>query len=137
MSFLTGQDRTPKFAGPDSIHFKHFKLQVWVIKSHMIRSKDTNLVSKNLNWVVFEKKQKNLEKPFRIFFSSIFKFLKENVTVPYPSSRRNTIHNYEKFGSYSKSEVIHPYLAWADFEMKVGLIRKIFILKSPLGRGLL
>ena len=52
MSFLTGQDRTPKFAGqvlPDrtesGLIFKHFNYHVWAINSHMIRSLDT-LVSK-------------------------------------------------------------------------------------------
>ena len=38
----------------------------------MIRSMDTNLVSKNLNWDVFENKQKNLE----IFFLKFLLFLK-------------------------------------------------------------
>ena len=69
MSFLTGQDRTPKFAGqvlPDrscrtglkpDLYFQHFTYQVWVNNSHKIRSLDTSLVSK-------VNKQKNLEKNF-------------------------------------------------------------------------
>ena len=51
MSFLTGQNRTPKFSGqvlPDRTEFelKNFTYQVWLINFHRIRSLDENLMSK-------------------------------------------------------------------------------------------
>ena len=66
MSFLTRQDRTPKFAGPDWIWtyiFKHFAYQVRVINSHKIRSLD--LVSK----------VKEEKKSWFFFFSNLLNFL--------------------------------------------------------------
>ena len=68
MSFLTGQDRTPKFAGlvlQDWTEIwtyivKHSTFQVQVINTHKIKSLDTNLMSKNINWYIFENKQKEI-----------------------------------------------------------------------------
>ena len=71
-------------AGPDWIRtyiFKHFTYQVWVIDSLKIRSVDTNLVSKVLNWDVWTIKKID-------FFLAIFKSVKspasgkENVRFP-------------------------------------------------------
>ena len=91
MSFLTEQDRTPKFAGQVLLDqtksgliyiFKHFTYQVRVINSLKIRFMETNLVSKVLNWDVFENstdKQKTIERKLD-FFLSIPKSVKSPVS---------------------------------------------------------
>jgi hypothetical protein len=95
MSFMTGQDRTPKFAGqvlPDRTESGLIFLTSLGYQLSYDISMDTNLVSKNLNWDVFKKilKKKNLKKNLTIFFflSSTFKSGKspasgkENVRFP-------------------------------------------------------
>ena len=80
MSFLTGQDRTPKFAGqvlPDQTEsrLKHFIHQVWVINSLRIRSLDTNLVSTALLDQI-NKQNKILNFLFMFLFFLFLKVLK-------------------------------------------------------------
>ena len=89
MSFLTGQDQTPKFAGkvlPDrtesELRFLTFYLTRMGYQFSYDKDPGKNLVSKNINWDIFENKQKkNFEKKnlkifFGIFFFLFFYFLK-------------------------------------------------------------
>jgi hypothetical protein len=74
MSFLTGQNRTPKFAGhvlPDrtesGLIFLTFYLTSMGYQFSYDKVPGTNLVSKNLSWDVFKNKQKTTLK-FNFFF---------------------------------------------------------------------
>jgi hypothetical protein len=68
MSSLIGQDWTPKFAGqvqPERtesglIFLTFYLTNIGNINPHTIRFLDTDLVSKNLNWEVFENNKKDL-----------------------------------------------------------------------------
>jgi hypothetical protein len=99
MSFLAGQDRTPKFAGqvlPDrtesGLIFLTFYLTSMGYQFSYDKIPGFKFVIKNLNWDVFENKQKKFKKIFWIFFGFFFLFLKV-LKVRRPGRKTSGFHS--------------------------------------------